>query len=84
MFKSYGHKKVSILDGGLKKWKLDKLPIEKGNPKIISPTFYKANLTREGAKLILPYVKSIIEDITNKGGSIKITLKDVDLDLIVN
>ena len=33
MFKSYGHKKVSILDGGLKKWKLDKLPIEKGNPK---------------------------------------------------
>tara|TARA_B100000212_G_scaffold273941_1_gene213394 strand:- start:1850 stop:2683 length:834 start_codon:yes stop_codon:yes gene_type:complete len=47
MFKSYGHKKVSILDGGLKKWKLDNLPIEKGNPKIISPTFYKANLTRE-------------------------------------
>ena len=39
---------------------------------------------KKGAKLILPYVKSIIENITNKGGSLKITLKDVDLDLIKN
>ena len=52
--------------------------------KILNNSSNKANLTKEGAKLILPYVKSIIEDITNKGGSVKITLKDVDLDLIIN
>ena len=52
--------------------------------KILNSSLNKANLTKEGAILILPYVKSIIEDITNKGGSIKITLNDVDLDLIIN
>ena len=52
--------------------------------KILNNSSNKANLTKEGVKLILPYVKSIIEDITNRGGSIKITLKDVDLDLIIN
>ena len=50
--------------------------------KILNKSSNKASLTKEGAKLILPYVKSIIEDITNKGGSIKVTLEDVDLDLI--
>ena len=52
--------------------------------KIVNKSFNKASLTKAGAKLILPYVKSIIEDITNRGGSIKIILKDVDLDLIKN
>ena len=52
--------------------------------KILNNSSDKASLTKEGAKLILPYVKSIIEDITNKGGSIKITLENVDLDLIKN
>ena len=52
--------------------------------KILNDSSNKANLTKKGAKLILPYVKSIIENITNKGGSLKITLKDVDLDLIKN
>ena len=52
--------------------------------KILNNSSNKGNLTKEGVKLMLPYVKSIIEDITNKGGSVKITLKDVDLDLIIN
>ena len=52
--------------------------------KILNNSFNKANLTKEAAKLILPYTKSIIESITSKGGSIKITLEDVDLDLIKN
>ncbi len=52
--------------------------------KIVDKSSNKDNLTKAGAKLILPYVKSIIEDITNRGGSIKISLKDVDLDLIKN
>ena len=50
--------------------------------KVFNKSSNKANLTKEGAKLILPYVKSIIEDITNRGGSIKITLKEFDLGLI--
>ena len=52
--------------------------------KILNNSSNKDKLTKEGAKLILPYVKSIIENITNKGGSIKITLEDVDFDLIKN
>ena len=52
--------------------------------KILNNSSNKAGLTKEGAKIILPYVKSVIEDITNKGGSIKITLENVDLDLIKN
>ena len=52
--------------------------------KILNNSSNKATLTKEGAKLILPYVKSIIENITDKGGSIKISLEDVNLDLIKN
>ena len=51
--------------------------------KILDDSLNKANLTKEAAKLILPYVKSIIENITDKGGSIKISI-DVNLDLIKN
>jgi len=52
--------------------------------KILNNSSNKTNLTKEAAKLILPYVKSIIENITDKGGSIKITLEDVNFDLIKN
>ena len=52
--------------------------------KILNNSSNKANLTKTGARLILPYVKSIIEDITDKGGRIKVSLEDVDLDLIKN
>ena len=50
--------------------------------KILNNSSDKAKLTKEGAKLILPYVKSIIENITDKGGIVKISLEDVNLDLI--
>ena len=52
--------------------------------KILNNSSNKANLTKKAAKLILPYVKSIIENITDKGGSLKISLENVDLDLIKN
>ena len=52
--------------------------------KILNNSSNKAYLTKQGAKLILPYVKSIIEDITDKGGSIKISLENVNLDSIKN
>jgi len=35
-------------------------------------------LTEKGVKLLFPYVKEIIEDITRKGGSVPIILNEVD------
>ena len=52
--------------------------------KVLNNSSNKANLTKAGARLILPYIKSIIENITDKGGSLKISLENVDLDLIKN
>jgi preprotein translocase subunit SecB len=42
----------------------------------------RADLTKVGAKLIFPFVKSIVEDISNKGGSVSISLKDIDFELV--
>ena len=46
--------------------------------------YNQADLTKIGAKLMLPFVRTIIEDITNKGGSVKITLEDIDFNLTKN
>ena len=53
--------------------------------KIINNKSYnQAELTKEGVKLIFPFVKSIVENISNKGGSIPISLRDIDFELIKN
>ncbi len=44
----------------------------------------KKFLTEKGLKLIFPFAKEIIEDISQKGGSIAITLNDIDFNLIEN
>ena len=49
---------------------------------IDSKTYSQTALTKKGARLILPFVKSIIKDITNKGGSTPISIEKVDFDLI--
>ena len=38
-------------------------------------------LTEKGVKLLFPFVKEIIEDITHKGGSVPILLNEVDFSL---
>ena len=38
-------------------------------------------LTEKGIKLLFPFVKEIIEDITRKGGSVPILLNEVDFNL---
>ena len=38
-------------------------------------------LTEKGIKLLFPFVKEIIEDITRKGGSVPILLSEVDFSL---
>ena len=51
--------------------------------KLLSNKSYnQADLTKVGAKLIFPFVKSIVEDISNKGGSVSISLKDIDFELV--
>ena len=45
-------------------------------------TYNQADLTKIGGRLILPFVRSIIKDITNKGGSLSIDIPEVDFDLI--
>ena len=51
----------------------------------ISKTDYdQEELTKIGIKLLFPFIKEIVEDITRKGGSIPISLNDVDFDLIKN
>ena len=53
--------------------------------KLVSNKSYnQADLTKVGAKLIFPFVKSIVEDISNKGGSVSISLKDIDFELVKN
>ena len=39
-------------------------------------------LTKKGLKLLFPFVKDIIEDITQKGGSIPILLNEIDFNLV--
>ena len=51
--------------------------------KLVSNKSYnQVDLTKIGAKLIFPFVKSIVEDISNKGGSVSITLKNIDFELV--
>ena len=39
------------------------------------------SLAEKGTKLLFPFVKEIIEDITQKGGSIPILLNEIDFNL---
>ena len=45
---------------------------------------YQKLFTEEGLKLIYPFAKNIIEDLTQKGGSVPITLKSDDFVLKEN
>ena len=41
-------------------------------------------LTKKGIKILFPFVKGIVEDITRNGGSMPILLNEVDFNLIKN
>ena len=49
---------------------------------INNKSYNQEELTKKGVKLIFPFVKSIVEDISNKGGSLSISLTDIDFELI--
>ena len=51
--------------------------------KILDPSnIDKKNLTQNGLELIYPFAKEIVENITQKGGSVPIILNDVDLNIL--
>jgi preprotein translocase subunit SecB len=41
-------------------------------------------LIKLGIKLLFPFVKELVEDITRKGGVVPVTLNEVDFNLIQN
>jgi len=44
-------------------------------------TYNQTDLTKIGGRIILPFVRSIIRDVTSKGGSLSIDIPEVDFDL---
>ena len=44
-------------------------------------TYNQVDLTKKGGELILPFMNSIIKDITKKGGSVPISIQEIDFDL---
>ena len=52
--------------------------------KVLKEDHNKEELTKNGVKLLFPFVKAIVEDLTRKGGNIPITLNELDFNLIKN
>ena len=48
---------------------------------LLNKNYDQKSLAEQGTKLLFPFVKEIIEDITRKGGSIPIQLNDIDFNL---
>ncbi|KAG8709585.1 hypothetical protein FRC09_000580 [Ceratobasidium sp. 395] len=49
MFKSFGHEKASVLDGGMPRWEDEGFPIETGEPAQFRPTKYAVPKLNESA-----------------------------------
>jgi len=60
IFKYYGHKNVKIMNGGRKKWELEKRPYTKDDPQII-PTKYVSQPPEEGLRAYFFDVKRALE-----------------------
>ena len=60
IFKYYGHKNVKIMNGGRKKWELEKRPYTKDEPQIV-PTKYASQPPDEGLRAYFFDVKRALE-----------------------
>ena len=60
VFKYYGHKKIKIMDGGRKKWELEKREYTKDQPRI-QPSKYTAQPPDKGIRAYLPDVRRALE-----------------------
>ena len=62
MFNYFGHKKISILDGGLVKWKNENKKIDKGPEKKFPKSNFKCSIKHE----MLALIDHVKENINNK------------------
>ncbi len=60
VFNLYGHENVQLLDGGRKKWELEKLPLDVSTP-AFKATDYKVTQVNEELRARLPEVVQIAE-----------------------
>lgn len=60
VFKYYGHKNVKIMNGGRKKWEMEKKPYMTDEPKV-TPTMYVAQPPDEGLRAYLFDVKRALD-----------------------
>src|SRR5215211_5031255 len=60
VFQYYGHKKIKIMNGGRKKWELERREYSKDVPST-SPTRYIANPPEEGIRAYMPDIRRAIE-----------------------
>ena len=54
------------------------------NNKFTGKNYDQKELTKSGTKVLFPFVKEIVEDITRRGGSMPVSLNEVDFNLIKN
>ncbi len=60
VFQYYGHKKIKIMNGGRKKWELEKREYSKDEP-AVQATKYVANPADEGVRAYMPDVRRALE-----------------------
>ena len=69
LFKYYGHQSVRLLDGGRKKWKLEKRPLTRNAPRIIRTVSYPEPAIDRTVPGASPgYSKDFAEAIGEPGG----------------
>lgn len=61
MFRTFGHEKVRILDGGWRKWVAEGRPVESGDPAPVGPAVFSASL-QEGRVAALADVMAAVEN----------------------
>ena len=66
IFHYYGHEKVRLLDGGRKKWELEKRPLETGAP-ALRPSQYKVAKVNHALRARLSEVVAVAEGKADKG-----------------
>jgi thiosulfate/3-mercaptopyruvate sulfurtransferase len=64
VFQYYGHKKIKIMNGGRKKWELEKREYTKDEPASERST-YKANPPDEGVRAYMPDVRRALDKMNN-------------------
>lgn len=60
VFQYYGHKKIKIMNGGRKKWEMEKREYTKDEPKV-QPSKYVASPPDEGVRAYMPDVRRALE-----------------------